>query len=62
MAIVDDDYCFQYIDVGACGMVSDGSVFRNGSIYNKLENNLLPNGEVIVVDAVKTIYHETLPK
>lgn len=50
MAIVDDDYCFRYIDVGACGMASDGSVFRNCSIYNKLENNLLPNGGVIVAD------------
>ncbi|XP_060874330.1 uncharacterized protein LOC132948063 [Metopolophium dirhodum] len=50
LAIVDDDYCFRYIDVGACGMASDGSVFRNCSIYNKLENNLLPNGGVIVAD------------
>lgn len=51
MAIVDDDYCFRYIDVGASGMASDGSVFRNCSIYNKLESNLLPNGGVIVADA-----------
>lgn len=51
MAIVDCDYCFRYIDVGACGMSSDGSVFRNCSIYNKLENNLLPHGGVIVADA-----------
>jgi len=49
MAIVDDDYCFGYVDVGACGMASDATVyFRNCSIYNKLENNLLPNGGVIV--------------
>lgn len=46
MEIVDDDYCFRYIDVGACGIASDGSVFRNCSIYNKL----LPNGGVIVAD------------
>nr|XP_022900835.1 protein ALP1-like isoform X1 [Onthophagus taurus] len=51
MAIVDYDYCFRYIDVGACGMSSDGGVFKNCSIYNKLENNLLPNGGVIVTDA-----------
>lgn len=51
MALVDDDYCFRYIDVGACGMASDGGVFRNCALYNKLENNLLPNGGVIVADA-----------
>lgn len=51
MALVDDDYCFRYVDVGACGMASDGSVFKNCSIYNKLENNLLPEGGVIVADA-----------
>lgn len=51
MALVDDDYCFRYIDVGACGMSSDGSVFRNCSLYNRLDNNLLPNGGVIVADA-----------
>ncbi|CAH1972161.1 unnamed protein product [Acanthoscelides obtectus] len=41
MALVDDDYCFRYVDVAACGMASDGSVFKNCSIYKKLENNLL---------------------
>ena len=51
MAIVDYDYNFIYIDVGACGMASDGSVFRNCSIYNQLENNLIPQGGVILADA-----------
>ncbi|XP_047991562.1 protein ALP1-like [Leguminivora glycinivorella] len=51
LAVADHDYCFSYIDVGACGSASDGGVFKNSSIYRKLENNLLPNNGVIVGDA-----------
>lgn len=51
MAIVDDDYCFRYINVGTNGIGSDRNIFRNCSIYNKLENNLLSNSRMIVVDA-----------
>ncbi|KAJ8974704.1 hypothetical protein NQ317_018505 [Molorchus minor] len=50
MALVDYDYCFTYIDVGANGSASDGAVFRNCSLFEKLENNLLPQGGVIVGD------------
>lgn len=41
MAIVDADYKFIYVDVGCNGMISDGGVFKNSSIYEALENNEL---------------------
>ncbi|XP_045493839.1 protein ALP1-like [Colias croceus] len=50
MALVDDNYCFSYVDVGCNGRVSDGGVFRNCNLSEALENNLLPNGRVIVGD------------
>lgn len=51
LAIVDYDYCFTYIDVGASGSASDGGVFKNCSMYQQLENGLLPEDGVIVGDA-----------
>lgn len=51
LAIADHDYCFSYIDVGACGSASDGGVFKNCSVYQDLENNLLADNGVIVGDA-----------
>lgn len=51
LAIADHDYCFSYIDVGACGSTSNGGIFKNSSIYQDLENNLLPDNGVIVGDA-----------
>ncbi|XP_047998801.1 putative nuclease HARBI1 [Leguminivora glycinivorella] len=50
MALVDDNYCFSYIDVGCNGRISDGGVFRNCNLSAALENNLLPDGHVIVGD------------
>jgi len=43
MAIVDDSYCFRYIDIGCNGKVSDGGVFQNCAIFTALENNILPD-------------------
>lgn len=40
-AIVDADYKFIYIDVGKNGRISDGGIFANTPIYNKLENGSL---------------------
>lgn len=41
MALVDADCCFQYVDVGCQGRISDGGVFRNTNLFKKLsENNL----------------------
>lgn len=44
MMIVDDNYCFQYIDIGWNGRVSDGGVFQNCNIFLKLEYIILPDG------------------
>lgn len=51
MAVADDDYCFQYIDIGCNGRVSDGGVFRNCNLSNALENNALPDNHLLVGDA-----------
>lgn len=53
MAIVDHDYCFRYINVEANGRNSDEGIFRNCSIYQKLENNniLLDGGFFVEDDA-----------
>lgn len=40
-AIVDAVYKFIYIDVGKNGRISDGGIFANTPIYNKLENGSL---------------------
>lgn len=50
LAIVDHDYCFRYISVGAGGRNSDGGIFRDSQIYEKLENGLLPSDGFIVGD------------
>lgn len=41
LTLVDADYKFRYIDVGCNGRISDGGVFRNSSLSNALEKNLL---------------------
>ena len=50
MAVVDHKYCFSYIDIGCNGRVSDGGVFRNSSLYQSLENGMLPEGHILVGD------------
>lgn len=37
MALVDADYCFSYVDIGCQGRISDGGVFRNTSLFKKME-------------------------
>ncbi|CAH1981115.1 unnamed protein product [Acanthoscelides obtectus] len=54
LALVDDQYCFQYIDVGANGRASDGGVFSKSSLNSAIENNLLklpPNAVFVADDA-----------
>ena len=41
MALVDADYKFLYIDVGAQGRISDAGVYNNCSLSKKLETNTL---------------------
>lgn len=52
LAVVDHNYCFRYIDVGASGRSSDGGIFRNSSLKSALENKLLniPNDGFFVAD------------
>ena len=41
MALVDGNYKFLYVDVGACGRASDGGVWDHCSLKNGLENNVI---------------------
>ncbi|XP_031346802.1 protein ANTAGONIST OF LIKE HETEROCHROMATIN PROTEIN 1-like [Photinus pyralis] len=41
MALVDANYCFTYADVGCQGRISDGGVFRNTTLFKKMEANEL---------------------
>lgn len=50
MALVDDDYCFRYTDIGCNGSVSDGRGVQRCSLLPRLQNNMLPNGGFIVGD------------
>lgn len=42
MALVDAHYCFLYADVGCQGRISDGGVYKNTSLYQKIVSNELP--------------------
>lgn len=50
LALVDDDYCFSYIDIECNGRASDGGVFERSGLKQALENNSLEHS-VIVGDA-----------
>ena len=41
LAIVDADYNFLYVDIGCNGRISDGGVFKNSTLYQALEENIL---------------------
>ena len=41
LALVDANYCFIAVDVGAAGKSSDSNVFKNSNIGRKLESNTL---------------------
>lgn len=40
-AVVNANYNFLYVDVGAQGRISDGGIFKNSSLYEKLQKNHL---------------------
>ena len=40
-ALVDADYNFLYVNAGGQGRISDGGIFKNCSLYKKLEKNNL---------------------
>lgn len=52
MAVVDANYCFRYIDIGAQGRHSDGDVFDHCSLKHMIEQNELhiPENFVFVGD------------
>lgn len=41
MALVDAHYNFIFVDIGCQGRISDGGVFRNTTLWKKLENDQL---------------------
>uniref|UniRef100_A0A182WHM0 DDE Tnp4 domain-containing protein n=1 Tax=Anopheles minimus TaxID=112268 RepID=A0A182WHM0_9DIPT len=41
LVIVDADYNFLFADAGGKGGISDGGIFRNSRLFQKLENKLL---------------------
>lgn len=41
MALVDADYKFLYVDVGACGRASDAGVWDNCTLKQAVEANML---------------------
>ncbi|KAG8311342.1 uncharacterized protein LOC124371719 [Homalodisca vitripennis] len=47
MALVDAEYCFMFADCGCQGRLSDGAVFKNTVLYNKIKSKSLnlPNDE-----------------
>lgn len=40
-ALVDAHYNFLYVDIGGQGRISDGGIFKNCSLYKKLDDNCL---------------------
>ncbi|XP_026819516.1 uncharacterized protein LOC113558221 [Rhopalosiphum maidis] len=56
LAVVDHDYCFRYLDVGANGRCYDGGIFRNSSLKLAIENdflNLPENGYFVAFPLTK---------
>ncbi|CAH1953995.1 unnamed protein product [Acanthoscelides obtectus] len=51
-AMVDADYCFTYIDIGANGRASDSAIFRDSTLNIAMQNNTLnmPENSIIVGD------------
>ncbi|KAJ8946659.1 hypothetical protein NQ314_008831 [Rhamnusium bicolor] len=66
LALVDDNYCVSYIDVGSNGRSSDGGIFANSSLKKMLENRThnIPENSVVVGDeafALKTYMMRPYP-
>ncbi len=52
LALVDADYCFLYLDIGANGRAGAAAIFRDSTLKAALDNNLLelPPDHVILGD------------
>lgn len=57
-ALVDANYNFLYVDAGGQGRISDGGIFKNCSLYKKLERNdlNLPEPEALHDRLQKILY------
>jgi hypothetical protein len=53
LAMVDDKYCFRYVDIGAPGRHSDGGILNQCSLKKKIESNELniPEDFVMIGDS-----------
>lgn len=49
MAVVDADYCFLFVDIGAPGSNADSTIFRNTTLWNALNSDSikLPNEKIL---------------
>lgn len=49
MAVVDADYCFVFVDIGAPGSNADSTIFKNTTFWNALNSNSikLPNEKIL---------------
>lgn len=56
-ALVDANYNFLYVNVGSKGRISDGGVFKNTTLYRKLENKELnvPEEDILQVPCVTKV-------
>nr|CAI5864826.1 unnamed protein product [Callosobruchus analis] len=50
MAIVDGNYCFQYVHIGCQGRMSDGGVYKNTSFHKALQEKEKLTPYVFVAD------------
>ncbi|XP_054083874.1 uncharacterized protein LOC128920511 [Zeugodacus cucurbitae] len=50
MAVVDHDYCFRCLNIGANGRNADAGIFNQSALRQALENNMLPKGGFLVGD------------
>lgn len=41
LALVNNNYCFMFADVGCQGRISDGGVLKHSLLWHKMSNNLL---------------------
>lgn len=55
LALVDARYCFTFVDIGCQGRISDGGVFKNSSLFPKLQMGQLklpPDGQLPSSDKI----------
>ncbi|XP_071050677.1 uncharacterized protein [Onthophagus taurus] len=56
LGLVDSNYCFTAIDVGAYGKSGDSNVFKNSSLFKRIQSNTLniPEDNIILQTKIKT--------